>query len=138
MTVLTTHVRRRLPVESLLLLAALAAAVAARVAVAGAGGPGSIGAGLTFAAVLAALAIAAGAGRAWSGRALLIGVAGAAVLVLPVLLTDGVGGHLTATGYPTWAAATVAVATAEEAFLRGALYDAVSRARGADAAVVVA
>jgi membrane protease YdiL (CAAX protease family) len=138
MTVVTTHVRRRLPVESLLLLAAFAAAVAVRVAVAGAEGPGSIGAGLTFAAILAALAIAAGAGHAWSGRALLIGVAGAAILVLPVLLTDGVGGHLTATGYPTWAAATVAVATAEEAFLRGALYDAVSRARGADAAVVAA
>ena len=32
---------------------------------------------------------------------------------------------------------TVAVATAEEAFLRGALYDAVARARGVDAAVVV-
>jgi membrane protease YdiL (CAAX protease family) len=138
MMIVTTHVRRRFPAESLLLLTAFAAAVTVRVAVAGAEGAGSIGAGLTFAAILAALAIAAGAGRAWSGRALLIGVAGAAVLVLPVLLTDGVGGHLTATGYPTWAAATVVVATAEEAFLRGALYDAVSRARNADVAVVVA
>lgn len=138
MTVVTGLVRRRVAVEPLLLLAAFAAAVVVRVAVAGPSGPGSIRAGLVFAAVLAVLATVTRAGLAASPRALVVGVAGAAVLVLPVLLTHGVGGHLTATGYPTWAVVTVAVATAEEAFLRGALYDAIARVHGVDAAVVVA
>ena len=67
----------------------------------------------------------------------MLGVFGISVLVLPVLVTHGFGGHLGASSYATWAPATVAVATAEEAFLRGALYDAVARARGIDAAVVL-
>ena len=137
MTVVAAHVRRRVAVEPLLLLGAFAAAVVVRVAVAGPAGPGSIRAGLTFAAILAVLAAASRAGFASSARAALVGVAGAAALVLPVLATYGVGGHLTMTGYPTWAVATVAVATAEEAFLRGALYDVVARWHGVDAAVVV-
>lgn len=136
MTAVTTQLRRP-AVEPLLLLAAFAAAVAIRVAVAGPAGAGSVRSGLVFAAVLATLAVAAHAGLVVSGRALLIGVLGAIALVVPVLAVHGVGGHLTATGYATWAPATVAVATAEEAFLRGALYDAVARALGVDAAVVV-
>jgi membrane protease YdiL (CAAX protease family) len=137
MTVVTAHARRRVALEPLLLLGAFASAVVVRVAVAGPSGPGSIRAGLTFAAILAVLAFVSRAGLAVSRRAAVMGAAGAAVLVLPVLLTHGVGGHLAATGYPTWAVATVAVATAEEAFLRGALYDAVARDHGIDAAVVV-
>lgn len=136
MTAVTTQLRRP-AVEPVVLMAAFAAAVAIRVAVAGPGGAGSVRAGLVFAAILATLALASRAGLAVSGRALLIGVLGAAALVVPVLVTHGVGGHLDATGYATWAPATVAVATAEEAFLRGALYDAVARARGVDAAVLV-
>ena len=138
MTVAVAQVRRRVAVEPLLLLVAFAAAAVLRVAVAGPSGAGSIRAGLLFAAMLAVLATIARAGLATSPRAVAVGAAGAAVLVLPVLVTHGVGGHLVATGYPTWALATVAVATAEEAFLRGALYDAVARAHGVDAAVVVA
>jgi len=136
MTAVTTQIRRP-AAAPLALLAAFAAAVAIRVAVAGPDGAGSVRAGLVFAAVLAALSVVARAGFAVSARALLIGAAGAAALVLPVLVTHGIGGHLDATGYVTWAPATVAVASAEEAFLRGALYDAVARARGVDAAVVV-
>jgi membrane protease YdiL (CAAX protease family) len=136
MTAVTTQLRRPV-VEPLILIAAFAAAVAVRVAVAGPSGAGSLRAGLVFAAILAGLACAAGAGVAVSARALTIGVVGTAALVLPVLVTHGVGGHLDATGYATWAPATVAVASAEEAFLRGALYDAVARARGVDAAVIV-
>jgi membrane protease YdiL (CAAX protease family) len=138
MTAVTTHVRRHVGLEPLLLLGAFAAAVIVRVAVAGPAGAGSIRAGLTFAALLAGLAVVTGARPALSRQALAVGLAGLAVLVLPVLATHGVGGHLTATGYPTWALATVAVASAEEAFLRGALYDAVARSHGVDAAVVVA
>jgi membrane protease YdiL (CAAX protease family) len=121
----------------LVLIAAFAAAVAIRIAVAGPDGAGSVRAGLVFAAILTCLAVVAHAGVAVSMRALLIGVLGVGALVLPVLVTHGVGGHLDSTGYATWAPATVAVASAEEAFLRGALYDAVARARGVDAAVIV-
>lgn len=137
MTVGTAHLRRRFAVEPMLLVGAFAAAVVLRVGVAGPAGPGSIGAGLTFAAVLAAFAVLCRPGFTLSVRAVAIGLLGAAVLVLPVLLTHGVGGRLSGSGYPTWAAATVAVATAEEAFLRGALHDAVARVRGVDLAVVV-
>jgi membrane protease YdiL (CAAX protease family) len=137
MTVVTAQTSRRVVAPPLLLLGAIAAAVIVRVAVAGEAGPGSIRAGVTFAAVLAVLAVTSRAGLAVSVRAVAVGVVGAAVLVLPVLVTHGVGGHLTATGYPTWAVATIAVATAEEAFLRGALYDVVARHHGVDAAVVV-
>jgi membrane protease YdiL (CAAX protease family) len=136
--VTTATVRVSRPVvEPLVLIAAFAAAVAIRVAVAGPAGAGSVRAGLVFATVLAGLAVVARAGVAVSARALVFGLLGAAVLVLPVVITHGVGGHLDATGYATWAPATVVVAGAEEAFLRGALYDAVARARGIDAAVVV-
>lgn len=138
MTVVTTHVGRHSALEPLLLLGAFAAAVSVRVAVAGPAGAGSIRAGATFAAILAVLALVTRVHAVLSRRALAIGVVGLAALVLPVLLTHGVGGNLDATDYPTWALATVAVATAEEAFLRGALYDAVARTHGVDAAVVVA
>jgi membrane protease YdiL (CAAX protease family) len=137
MTVVAAHARRRVALEPLLLLGAFGSAVVVRVAVAGPSGPGSIRAGLMFAAILAVLAFVSRAGFVVSRRAAIVGAAGAAVLVLPVLVTHGVGGHLAATGYPIWAVATAAVATAEEAFLRGALYDAVARDHGIDAAVVI-
>ena len=124
-------------VEPLLLLSAFAAAVAVRVAVAGPARAASLRGGLVFAAILMALAIGAQVRWQLSSRAAVLGMVGAAVLVLPVLVTHGVGGHLDARSYATWAPATIAVATAEEAFLRGVLYDAVARSRGIDAAVVV-
>jgi membrane protease YdiL (CAAX protease family) len=136
MTVVTTRIRQP-AVGPLVLVAGFAAAVAIRVAVAGASGAGSVRAGLVFAAILATLAAVSRAGAAVSVRAIMLGLLCVAVLVLPVVITHGVGGHLHAGGYATWAPATIAVATAEEAFLRGALYDAVARARGVDAAVVV-
>jgi membrane protease YdiL (CAAX protease family) len=138
MTAVTTSVRRHVALDPLLLLGAFAAAVAVRIAAAGPAGAGSVRAGLTFAAVLALLALVTRVRTSMTRNALVAGLVGVAVLVLPVLVTHGVGGRLTATGYPTWALATVAVATAEEAFLRGALYDAVARAHGANAAVIVA
>ena len=138
MTLLTTQETLRRPaLEPLLLLGAFAAAVVVRVAVAGPAGAGSMRAGLAFAAIVAALAAVGRCRVAVSARAVAVGLGGAVVLVLPVLVTHGAGGHLPASGYATWASATVLVATAEEAFLRGALYDAVARAHGVDVAVVV-
>ena len=119
------------------LLAGFAGAVAVRVAVAGPAGGASIRAGLVFAALIAVLAAAGRAGVALTPRAVAIGLGGAAALVIPVLLTHGIGTARPGGNYAAWAVATAVVATAEEAVLRGALYDAVRRARGVDAAVVV-
>jgi membrane protease YdiL (CAAX protease family) len=128
------------------LLVAFAGAVAVRVALAGPAGARSTSAALAFSAVLLAMAAAAGLrtstslGR--SHRAVVVGRLAAAVLVMPAVLnlagrSDGAL-TLPAGQFPAWAALTVVVAGAEEAFLRGALYDAVAARRGSDAAIVVA
>jgi membrane protease YdiL (CAAX protease family) len=136
MTAATIQARR--PVAGVVaLLAMFAGAVAVRVAVAGQAGAASIRAGLVFAAILTVAAVVSRVGVAVTLRAVALGLAGVALLVLPVLLTHDIGAARPGGGYATWAIATTAVATAEEAFLRGALYDAVRRARGVDAAVVV-
>jgi membrane protease YdiL (CAAX protease family) len=137
MTTATTQVARRPALEPLLLIGAFAAAVVIRVAVAGPAGPGSVRAGLVFAVILGGLAVITRTGVALTRGAVVAGLVGAAVLVLPVLVAHGIGGRLDATGYATWASATAVVATAEEAFLRGALYDALARVHGVDVAVVV-
>jgi membrane protease YdiL (CAAX protease family) len=136
MTSLTLEPRRS-AVEPAVLLTAFAAAVLIRVVVAGPAGAASLRGGLVFAAVLGILAVLGRAGVSVSPRALLAGVVGIAVLVVPVLVVHGIGDALPVGSYAGWAAATAVVATAEEAFLRGALFDAVARARGVDAAVVV-
>ena len=123
--------------NAIALLTAFAGAIAVRVAVAGPAGATSIRAGLAFAAILAAVAVVSRTGVTVTPRAAAIGLAGVALLVLPVLATHDLGSARPGGSYATWAAATAVVATAEEAFLRGALYDAVRRARGVDAAVVV-
>jgi len=86
----------------------------------------SIPAGLLFAACLLVLALAAGTRAPLTGRAVQVGLVGLVVVCLPVALQ-----HLvtltpvpSAHGFLTWAAAVTVVATAEELFLRGALFDA--------------
>lgn len=115
-----------------LLAAAFLAAVALRAAV---GGPASAPAGLLFAAVLTGLCLLRPApARALRARSLGWGLAGAAVLLLPVAATHAWGRAGTG-GYATWAPVVAAVAVAEEAFLRGTLFDAVAaghREGGAD------
>jgi membrane protease YdiL (CAAX protease family) len=130
-------VARRLPL-SLLLLAGFAVATWLRIAVGGMSVATSVPAGLVFAAVLAGLAIAAGTPFRPSWRAAGWGVGGAAVLLLPPLL-----GHLTGPSHPPagaflpWAAVVSLVATAEEAFLRGALFDTVEERWGPITALLV-
>jgi len=136
MTAQTLEVRRAAATPTLMLLA-FGAAVAMRVAVAGPAGAGSIRAGLLFALALVVLAVVGRAGVRVGARAVVAGLAGAAILTLPPLLLHGAGTTLPVGGYAGWAAATAVVATAEEAFLRGALFDAVTRMHSADAAVVV-
>lgn len=123
-------------IDVALLTAVLGGALAVRVAVAGPAGPSSITAGLVFAALLGVLAAAY---RPDVGRVRWIipaGVGGAALLVLPAVLTNGGLGQLPLTGYFGWAAATTVIVAAEEAFLRGVMFDALVRWRGADVAVV--
>src|SRR4029078_2409758 len=66
-------------------------------------------------------------------------VDGCGVLPVPLVVlasSRGVTPPGTGTAYISWAAATIVVATAEEMFLRGALFDSLRRWRGADVAVV--
>lgn len=132
--------RRRAPaLDAGLLAAGFAAAVALRCSYAGVAGAASLSAGLVFATVLLGLTAAAGVQPRFDRRSGLVGVAGAVALVLPVLLRHLAAGQTFVTspvGYPGWAAVTVVVATAEEAFLRGAFFHALQRWRGDAAAVV--
>jgi membrane protease YdiL (CAAX protease family) len=121
-----------------LLLAVFAGAVVVRVALAGTAGARSTTAGLAFAALLAAVCVAVRVPTSFGWRALAWGVVGAVVLVVPVALTHSPTAAAGTTSYVGWALATAVVATAEEAFLRGALFDAALRRHGPDVAVVVA
>jgi membrane protease YdiL (CAAX protease family) len=104
---------------------AFAAAVWLRVAVGGATASVSAPAGLIFAAALTALTLAAGAATRLSWRTVCCGIGGAIVVCLPPALIRLAGdSHRPAGHYLPWAATVTVVAIAEEAFLRGALYDA--------------
>ena len=125
--------------QSALLVLAFGGAVAVRVAVAGEAGPPSIPAGLVFAALLLTV------GARWCPKPQIdlrivgLGLVGVGVLVAPVVVAAHNGGlalRSDSTGYAGWALATAVVATAEEAFLRGALFGALQRWRGTDVAVV--
>jgi membrane protease YdiL (CAAX protease family) len=120
------------------LLAAFAGALAVRVALAGAAGASSPPAAVVFAAALTLLAVVCGSRAVLSPRVVVIGAASAAVLVLPALARSGLAMSLSPRSFPSWAVLTAFVATAEEAFLRGALFDAVERRWNAHAAVVIA
>ncbi|MDQ1697801.1 MAG: Type prenyl endopeptidase Rce1-like [Frankiaceae bacterium] len=127
--------RHRAGVPATALAVGFAGAIALRVALAGTAGATSLRAGLAFAAVLALFAVVSRPATRVDVRALSVGVAGAVVLVLPVLLSRGLSDVRPAGGYAGWAIATALVASAEEAFLRGALFDALDRWKGPDLAV---
>jgi membrane protease YdiL (CAAX protease family) len=123
-----------------LLVVALGLAVALRSAIGGADVAQSQPAALVFGICLAVLSLAAGTRLLVSRRAVLIGVAGIALVCFPVALE-----HLVTfrpvhgtEGFLTWALVVTVVATAEEVFLRGALYDAVAGWRGEGVAILVA
>jgi membrane protease YdiL (CAAX protease family) len=122
-----------------LLLVAFAVAVGLRLALGQPDVATDIPAALAFAVALLVVAAAAGTRVPLSRRAVLIGLAGLALVCAPVALE-----HLFTTrpvhgsqGFVGWAAAVVVVATAEEVFLRGALYDAGDRVWGPSAAIAL-
>jgi membrane protease YdiL (CAAX protease family) len=133
-------IERRRPIAGLpLVLLFFAAAVAIRVALTGpAGSVASLWPGVLFGAVLAGGALAAGTRTFVGARVVAVGAVAAAVLVVPALVFSSARASLPLAWFPGWMAATMLVGPAEEAFLRGVVYDAVARRRGADAAIVVA
>lgn len=137
---MTSPVRSRVAGDpTLALLVTFAAAVAIRVALAGPAGARSVGASLTFAVLLGAVVAVSRLPRPrFDARVHVVGVVTLAALAVPAVLRVGIHASLPVTDLPAWTLLTAVVATAEEAFLRGALFDAVARRRGADAAVVVA
>lgn len=121
------------------LLAAFAAALGVRVAVGGSGVSQSQPAGLAFAACLLLLALSCRTHVRLSAGALLTGVGGGLLICLPVALSHLLAGrslHDTAGLWP-WALVVAVIASAEEVFLRGTLYDAVSEFAGSTWAVCV-
>jgi membrane protease YdiL (CAAX protease family) len=123
------------------LLAGLALATLARAALNGDIPLTAFASGAAFALVLAVLSVAAG----WRPsmpriRDLAIGASGAIVLVLlPRLLHPTMPSVVGMRPEPfvAWAVVTTAVATGEEVFLRGALFDAIDRSAGTAVAVVI-
>ena len=152
---LTVAALRRADPRIAVALVGLAVAVAVRAEVAGTTGAPSIPAGVAFAVIVAALAaVTRDRSRFWyrpsRNRAdfwsfdtrsgvLVAGVVGAVVLCVPAALRHFAGaativsGH----GYALWSVGVVAVASAEEALLRGSLYRAVEQRAGAVAAVAL-
>jgi membrane protease YdiL (CAAX protease family) len=123
----------------LALLLAFGVSLGLRVVVGGEGVAQSFSAGLVFAGCLLFVSLATGTRVPVSRSALLVGLAGTALVCAPVGLQ-----HLLTfrpvhgtTGFVSWAAVVTVVATAEEVFLRGTLYDAVEELSGATAAIVV-
>ena len=133
-------VDRRRPVAGApLLLAFFAGAVVVRAALTGPPGFGaSLWPGVLFGVLLAGGAIAIGTATRIGVRVVVVGVLATAVLVLPALAFSSARASLPLAWFPGWMAATMLVAPAEEAFLRGVLYDAVARRWSVDIAIVVA
>lgn len=120
-----------------LLLIGFAAAVLLRLAIGGPGPATSAPAGLVFAALLLALSLAAGTRVRVSPQAVAVGALGAVLLCVPVvLLRLGLPLH-DSQGLARWALVVSVVATAEEVFLRGTLYDAVRESSSEGQAILV-
>ena len=122
-----------------LLVVAFSAAVGLRVALGWPVVAPDVPAALAFAAALYLLALASGTRVPFSGRAVLIGLGGLALVCAPVAVdhvfsTRPVAGT---EGFFPWAAAVLAVATAEEVFLRGTLYEATEAVWGTNVAIVL-
>jgi membrane protease YdiL (CAAX protease family) len=92
----------------------------------------SLPAGLLFAGCLLILALSRGTRVQVHGGAVLSGMAGGLLILLPAALAQLLAHrplHDTAGLWP-WALAIAVIATAEEVFLRGTLYDAVTELAG--------
>lgn len=133
------------PGHPLAVLASVCAVVGVRWAVWRSGAVDPILVGGLFGAALLAAAVAAGWRPAWStpraaGRAAALGVLGGLALVATALVGQHPAWSSTLAGpFPLapWAVATVLVAGAEEALLRGVLFDRLCAANGVASALLV-
>jgi membrane protease YdiL (CAAX protease family) len=128
------------PLGTAALLVGFTASILVRVAIGGRAVAGSATAGLVFAGCLACLTLAArvGIGPALRPRAVVLGLVGAGVLCLPSVVGHAVHPGIRPGGsFAHWAVVVTVVAVAEEAFLRGAVYSAVSDWAGDTAALGV-
>jgi membrane protease YdiL (CAAX protease family) len=140
-----TYPRNAIPAKksavlSTLLLMGLAAAIYIRILIGGNNIADSKPAGLAFAICLYCLVAAAGTKVAANRRVIKTGILGGLFLCGPALALHFINGQAThADGnYLTWAVVVAIVVMAEEAFLRGALFDAVNSWRGETAAIIIA
>lgn len=128
-------------VRTAVLLAALAGALLVRLGLAGVRGPHDAVAGAAFGALLLVIAVVAGRApgpHAGPARAAAAALAGTGVLLAPPLVAHlGRPGQLPGAGFAGWAPVVVLVAVAEEAVLRGALFDAARAWRGERAALML-
>lgn len=110
-----------------------------RIQVGGVGVAYSAVAGLIFAGLLGMLAITYGLGTIVSLRSIIIGLSGGALLLfVPFVKNVMTSPSIVPAGnYSTWAITVSIVAVAEEAFLRGALFDVITKWRGQNYAVVI-
>jgi membrane protease YdiL (CAAX protease family) len=104
------------------------------------GAAGAIVIGLFFGVGLLVVAVAGGWRPATERRSsVVIGAAGGAVLVVLAMMTRSsqIPSLAPAAAFAPWVVATILVATAEEAVLRGALFDELDRGLGTVGAVLV-
>lgn len=120
-----------------LLLVGFGIAVALRVLIGGAGVAQSAAAGLVFGACLLGLSAVAGVRIPITVRAVGLGVLGAVALTIPVAIGHAARPLHDAGGFSSWAVVVTFVAAAEEIFLRGALYQALTAAAGTTTAITV-
>jgi membrane protease YdiL (CAAX protease family) len=142
--VIASSTRRIDAMRAALLLAGVAGAMQLRILVGGTAGPAALPAGAAFAAVLLLLAWSGGRRPAVGGvrAAVALGAAGGVVLcVIPLWLRMHTAVALPVPAldrFVPWAGTVVLISVAEEAVLRGVLFDAVSRVGGDGLAVIVA
>jgi membrane protease YdiL (CAAX protease family) len=100
----------------------------------------SAAAGLLFAGCLALLALVGGARLSINRKVIIYGLLGSAFLCLPAIIMRIVSGnsHIPEGSYLVWSLIVSIVAIAEEAFLRGAYYDAVARFSNQGIAIILA
>ena len=125
--------------QNSLLIYGFIGALVLRLALGGQNVTQSTAAGIIFAACLYVYALLAGAEWRLNRKVVKAGLLGGLFLCGPaVLLHLAHGSQINSGhGYAGWALATSFVAFAEEAFLRGALYDSILRSSNAVAAILI-
>jgi membrane protease YdiL (CAAX protease family) len=123
--------------KSLLLIFGFFTALLLRVDIGGVSVAHSAPAGLVFAVCLTALSVAAGTKTKFDRKNIITGLLGGLLLIIPAAFSYKSGAQPYGS-YLFWAAVVGFVALAEEAFLRGALFDVVKKRHNEKTAIAVA